>query len=382
MNQVNHLPGVYSNRSEPAFRFFRAFTKTCCIVLLFFICIAEIIPAAESDIRYAADVDRLPAGSDIAAMGDVGVVLSGRAASAYWNPAAPAFIDDYTLSAEGADLYRHLSQHGCFTASAPLADNSGLSLLYLPFYSGVMEEYDTLPQFTSGNGLTRFRPKGYFKNYHHLLVVSMARRKSFSMPRLSETALKLPLEIAVGASLKAYSQMMDPGRYHYMGLGYNADIGVTARIGLDYDIEKREVSRELCIGAALRDILPSEIIWIYSNNEVWQYAPEGYREPFTYAQYYGVSFSDRSGDLPVDWTVALSLHKEYEVTYHGGIEISVIDKVLFRAGVSDRMPTLGAGVRYRNWFLDYAFRFDAVAISYARITAGVHLVRRAEKSDE
>jgi hypothetical protein len=103
------------------------------------------------------------------------------------------------------------------------------------------------------------------------------------------------------------------------------------------------------------------------------YSPDSYREPFSFAQYYGIAFVDRSGDLFANWTIALSLHKEYEVTYHGGIEAEFWDMAYFRVGFSHRTPTLGAGLRYRRFFIDYALRFDEIAVSFVRMTVGIVL---------
>lgn len=366
-------------RKRPLFNFSYELLPALSPVLFLHLCMVPL--AGEETIRYAAEMTRLPAGSDIAAMGDAGVALPGRASSAVWNPASAAYNQQYQFSAEGADLYRHLSQHGCFSGSAPLINNSGVAVHYQPFYSGVIEEYDTIPEASGFNGLTRYKPKGYFKNYQHLLTIGVARKISLTMPRFSEAAFKLPFEIAAGGNLKAFVQYMNPGGDRYMGLGYNMDIGMSARMGVDYDIDKKEVSREIQLGVSIRDVLPTDIIWIYSNADVWMYSPSAYREEFTYAQYYGVSYTDKSSDMPFDWTVALSLHKEYKVTYHGGIEMLFMKKVLFRAGLSDKTPVFGTGLRYKSLFVDYAFRFDAVAISYARLTAGITLPRLTEKGE-
>jgi hypothetical protein len=327
----------------------------------------------EEAIRYGADVTRLPVGADIAAMGDAGVVLPRRASAMVWNPASAAFLDRYEFSAEGADLYRHLSQHGCFSGSVPLKNNSGIALCYLPFYSGVIEQYDTISQESGYNGLTEYRPKGYFKNYHHAISLALARKFCLQLPRMIDTEMPLPFDIAVGGNCKAYMQTMNPDGNNHMGLGYNADAGVLLRFGLDYNLTTKQVCRDLYLGATIRDALPSEIIWIYSYNDTWKYSPGDYREPFDYAQYYGIAYVDKSGDLPVDWTIALSLHKEYEVTYHGGIEVEFMKMVLFRAGLSDRTPAIGAGFHHRNFFIDYAFRFDPVAVTFVRLTAGIFI---------
>ncbi|MBN1578604.1 MAG: hypothetical protein JW913_18720 [Chitinispirillaceae bacterium] len=327
---------------------------------------------AEDSIRYTADVSRLPVGTDIAAMGDAGVVLPRRATATIWNPAAAAFLKRYEFSMEGADLYQRLSQQGCFAGTAPLQNNLGAVLSYQPFYSGRILQYDTIPE-SPVNGMTSYQPTGFIRNYQHLVICALARNFPLRLPRFPGTDLPLPLDISIGGNLKAYAQTMSPSGLLHIGMGYNVDLGLQTRIGLDFDVRNNEVRREVWLGATIRDVLPSDVIWIYARDDKLMYSPENYREPFHYAQYYGVAFVDRSGDLFADWTVALSLHKEYEVTYHGGIEAEFWNTALFRIGFSGRTPTLGAGLRYRRFFIDYAFRFEEIALSFIRLTVGISL---------
>lgn len=328
---------------------------------------------SEEALRYANEMGRLPVGAKIAAMGDAGVALPQRASSALWNAASPGYFDKYEVSAEGADLYQHLSQQGCFTGGIPLKKMSGIAINYIPFYSGLIPRYDSIPETTGNNGLTEYTPHGYFRNFQHLLNIAYARRYTFNLPRFGATELPLPCEISAGVNCKTYVQTMNPDGNYHMGLGYNADAGVIVRIGMDYHLSTREISRQLFLAAAVRDMLPSDILWIYHANDVWMYSPDAYRERFTYAQYYGIAFKDQSGDLPFNWTAALALHKEYAVSYHAGVEVELLNRVSFRAGLSDKIPTLGAGIRYNRFYADYAFRFDAVALSLVRLTVGMYL---------
>ncbi|MBN1760468.1 MAG: hypothetical protein JW863_19220 [Chitinispirillaceae bacterium] len=345
------------------------------ISVLFFLSAAVIVPevSADDSIRYTADVTRLPVGTDIAAMGDIGVALPRRAVSAVWNPAAAALLEQYEVSMEGADLYQHLSQHGCFAGAVPLKNRLGAVLSYQPFYSGRINLYDTIPEATGFNGLTVHSPRGFMRNYHHLVNLSFAGYYPLQFPRVAGTNLPIPIDLSAGINMKVYAQTMMPGGQMYLGMGYNADVGLLARIGIDYDIATNMHHRQLCVGATLRDVLPSSVIWMSYSDKQLYYSPERYREPFHFAQYYGVTYIDQSGALFADWVLGIGLIKEYEVTYHGGIEATFWDMASFRAGISGKTPTVGAGFRYRRLFIDYAFRFEEIAFSVVRLTIGVVL---------
>ena len=75
---------------------------------------------------------------------------------------------------------------------------------------------------------------------------------------------------------------MNPENVKRLGMGANLDAGLLGRIGLDYDLKKKEVCRNLILGISLRDFLPGEIVWINSMRN--------YREPFRLSQYYGIAY--------------------------------------------------------------------------------------------
>jgi len=147
-----------------------------------------------------------------------------------------------------------------------------------------------------------------------------------------------------------------------MGVNVNCDAGLVLRIGLDYDLSSQTVSREIYAAASLRDALGTQVTWLHS--------PDNYQEKVDRLQYYGVSYVDKTGILAAHWTVSLAIEKSYELTYHGGIEALFWEMLAFRAGMSDKVPTLGAGVRYKRYYLDYAFSFDDVASSPLRLSLG------------
>lgn len=330
--------------------------------------IYSLLAMAEESIRYGAEMTRLPAGSDIASMGDAGVVLPSRATSALWNPGASPLQQKYEISAEIADLYSGLSRQAVFSAHVPIQGGIGSSVIYMPFFSGSTPYYDSL----DGTYQERIRnpalrsdgdPEGYFKNNQHYLVLTIGKLFPFHLPRVPGTGVPLPLEISAGVNFKGFLQTMNPKDVLHLGIGVNADAGLIGRIGLDYDLKKKEVCRNLILGISLRDIIPSQIMWMNSL--------QNYREPFKFAQYYGIAYEDLSGDLAGNWTIALALEKSQGLSYHGGVEAEFWETVSFRAGFSGKTPTLGAGFHYRQYFMDYAFRFDEIDLSFIRLTMGI-----------
>jgi hypothetical protein len=337
-------------------------------VLYYLFFSGSLIVAEELQIRYAADMAHLPAGAQIAAMGDAGVVLPRRASSVIWNPASVSFAEKVEISAEIADVYHGLSRQACFALRIPHQEQVASSIVYLPFLSGNIPLFDSLPSTyeESLNDLSlrsNGTPKGYFQNNQHLMILTLGKMFSFKMPTVPGSGLPRPLNISAGLSLKGYWQTMNPKGGNYMGVGVNADLGVMASIGLDFDLSKKITNRNIILGIAVRDFLPTEIIWVHS--------PLGYKEKIRYSHYYGISYVDKSGDLGGNWTFALGLDKQYTTSLRLGLEAEFWNIAVFRAGLSGKIPTLGAGVHYKRYYMDYAFRFDKVDFSFFRITVGV-----------
>jgi hypothetical protein len=325
-------------------------------------------------IRYAAEMTHLPVGSDIVALGETGVVLPRHAVASLWNPATPALLKHYELSAEFADLYEGMSQHGCLTMAMPLSEGFGTSVIYMPFFSGAIPYYDTLPgspdqRQGDPNLWSDGSARSTFSNNQHLLVLSCGRLFSHAMPRAPDAGFPLPFEIGVGCSFKSFWQTMKPDSVLRMGMGVNLDAGMIMRAGLDYSFLKKEVSRQLLFGVSIRDFLPSPIIWINSRDE---YDPDNeYREMMTRSYYTGLAYVDKSGNFGGVWTVSAAIEKRYALTYHYGVEAEFRDIIAFRAGLSDKIPSVGAGIKYKRYFLDYTFRFDELAFSYVRLAFGI-----------
>ena len=345
-------------------------------VFVAFLCLWQ-FPCWSDDtlaIRYAADMTHLPAGSDIVALGETGVVLPRHGVASLWNPATPAFLRRYELSAEFADLYGGMSQHGCVAMAIPLSEGLGTSVMYLPFFSGAIPYYDTLlGTMSQRQADPNLRPDGNarstFSNNQHLLVMSIARLFSQAMPRAPDAGFPLPFEMGVGCSFKSFWQTMKPDSILRMGMSVNLDAGMIMRVGLDYNFKKKEVSRQILFGFTARDFLPSPVIWINSRDE---YDPEQeYREEITRSYYSGLSYVDKSGNFGGAWTLTAAIEKRYTLTYHYGIEAEFRDMIAFRAGLSDKIPAVGAGVKYKRYFLDYTFRFDELACSYVRLAFGI-----------
>jgi hypothetical protein len=334
------------------------------------ICLAYAQPWADStetDIRYAAELDQLPTGCRTAAMGNSGVSQPFDASGIFWNPAASSFTKSYDMSAEYASLYGGLSSQACAAFRAPLQDNMSVGILYEPFFSGDINLWDTLEgtyleRLMDASKRTDGSSSGVFTNTQHNLSISFARLFNVPVPRPTSYSYPLPIEFSAGIGFKGYWQTMNPDKKLRMGMNVNCDAGLMLHIGIDYDLLKKNVSREIYAGFSVKDFLGTKVIWIHS--------PTNYQEKVDRTEYFGLSYIDKTGIAGADWTVALGGERSYTTIFQGGIEARFWNILSFRAGLSDQTFTTGVGISYKKYQLDYAFSFDDLAYSPLRLSLG------------
>lgn len=319
------------------------------------------------EIRFAGEFNHVPIGCRTVAMGNTGVVLPYSDLCSFWNPSLIALSESYQVSIEGAKLYANLSSLGTIACSAPIQNGLSAGLTYSAFFPDHINEWDSLPlsyeEMKYVHSSYDFSPRGVFHNNKHRVSATVAKNFSIPIPRPTSYALPLPLDIAIGLNIKALWETMTPGEKVRLGYNINCDAGVVVRMGVDYDLDKGSIRREVLVAFSLVDFLPTKMIWLHSY--------EDYEEPVHGSQYYGLSYIDRSGFLYGNWTLSLSLHKLYEVSLHAGLEGEFFDMVSFRCGVSNKIVTLGAGVHYSRYYLDYSFSFDEIDYSFLRLAVGV-----------
>lgn len=287
--------------------------------------------------------------------------------SIFWNPSAISFSDKYETSIEGAKLYGGLSSLGVLSFNAPVQNGLSAGIMYKVFFPDLINEWDSLPgtffERQYNYSIDGYPATGNFHNNQHSIIASLAKKFSIPIPRPSSFTVPLPVDIGIGLNIKSLIMTMNPGETVRMGYNINIDVGLLFRLGVDYNLKEESIRREILIAMAFKDVLPTKMTWLHSYEE--------YEEPIDFAQSYGMAYIDRSGFLFADWTISLALYRQYDVSIHAGLEGEFFDIVAFRAGISNKVATLGAGVHYKNYSVDYTFTFDEIDYSILRMAAGV-----------
>lgn len=320
-------------------------------------------------IRYAGEFNIVPLGCRTVSMGGAGVVLPYSDLACFWNPSLITLQNNYQTHVEGAKLYGNMASVGAISLVAPIQKGLNAALSYSAFFPGAVTQWDSLPfgyeEMKYIYPTDGYQSAGWFTNNKHRITATVAKVFNVPIPRPSNYSLPLPVDFGFGLNIKYLWETMNPSDKVRMGYNINVDFGMVVRIGVDYSIARDMIDREILIAMSLRDILPTKMIWMHSY--------ENYEEPIDGTQYFGISYIDRSGFLHGNWTIALAMHRLYRNTLHAGIEGEFFDMVTFRCGISNRVATLGAGVKYSRYSIDYAFTFDNLEYSYVRIGVGVEI---------
>lgn len=327
----------------------------------------QVVELKELKIRYAAELNQVPVGCRTIAMGNTGVVLPYSDMDIHWNPAGISLSNTFETSVEGAKLYGGLSSLGVISFNAPVQKGLSAGIMYKVFLPDIIYEWDSLPgtffDRQYNYSIDGYPAKGAFHNNQHSVIATIAKNFSIPIPRPSSFSLPMPVDICIGLNIKSLIMTMTPGNTVRMGYNVNIDMGLLFRLGVDYDLAEESIRREILIAVAMKDFLPTKMTWLHSY--------EDYEEPIDFTQAYGLAYIDRSGFLFADWTVSLAMYRQYDATLHAGLEGEFFDIVAFRCGVSNKIATLGAGVHYKNYSVDYAFTFDEIDYSVLRLAAGV-----------
>ncbi len=322
----------------------------------------------ETELRYALELHRIPMNSRSVAMGDLGVTLPYSGICAVNNPSLASFSENKSVWIEGARLYGGLSDIGVVSLAAPVQERLNLGLHYQGFFSGDIKQYDSLSGTYEQRLLDQeLRPDensstGVFHNNQNTIRISVARLFSLPVPRPSGFSLPFVLDIAGGLNFKYHWQTMNPGDQVYVGMNVNVDLGLAVRLGFDYSLKDKKLSRQILLSAAIHDVLPTRVNWLGSYlNYVEETQSEGR---------YGIAYIDESGRLLADWTVAVGMSLQYENPVQFGIEAEFWDVVALRTGLNGKVPSIGAGVCIRSLSIDYAFTFDAPAYTPLRLALG------------
>ncbi len=282
------------------------------------------VPSAQAEFdwsaKYAGDFISSQSGARLLALGGVGVALADGPVAIIANPAMIFSDDGHALSLMHSDRFAGMVKvdHAAFTFRG--ADGSGLGI------GLVRRGVDDI-------SITRLRdPSNQISSDNRVIVADNASASEYAFQ--FAYALEKPYgRIGVAAKL-LYKRL-----YHNNGFGLGFDVGYARRLG------------GLTLGAQLRDLLPTVLVW-----------DTGHKEGISPAARAGASYTIDAKRLNAVIIPVVEFEYRFESAgdpdasaWHAGLEYCINRLASARIGFDDGHLTYGAGLSIGALVIDYAF---------------------------
>ncbi|GEM_PF-5614230 len=227
--------------------------------------------------------------------------------SIYWNPAGLLSMDAYSWKLGSFYSIETEDRYYAFLAIATRTEELG------NFGAGLINHGITNIELFDEAGFN----KGITSDSEYILCFSYAN--------------KINYQIKFGGTLKAH--------YHdlagYKGLGYSFDIGFILQPLLD---------KEIYFGIMLQNLF-GEIFWDESKEDI--------------LSIYKFGLSIALFEDVVRFNVDMAKEENLEnIILKGGVEFKIMQYFFLRAGLDDKYPALGAGIKHEQYQVDYAYNYN------------------------
>jgi hypothetical protein len=246
-------------------------------------------------------------GAEELAMGSAATAGTAGVNSVYWNPAGLTRIDASNFQVASMYSFETLDRHHAYLGAAMHIENFGDMGLSLINYG-----ITNIPLLDDKGAAA-----GNSQDEEYAAGLSYANKISY--------------QLRYGATIKGHYQDL----VGYSGIGYSLDLGLIFQPMLD---------QEIYFGLMLRNL---------AGSMQWQ----GYSEDMMSEYKAGVSMAMFDDALKVSLD-AVKDEGTDDVVVRGGVEFRLFQMMFLRGGIDDKYPSAGAGLKYENYKIDYAFVYD------------------------
>ena len=306
--------------------------------------------------KYAGDFLSIGAGARALALGGAAIALTDDATGTYWNPASLITIKKRSLALMHAERFSGLEKYNFFSFVSKIKSlgHFGVSWIRLgiddiPIYEALSDTPERLvnPDLQPKGRGEYEEPLGYLQDVENALFLSYSRLAA-EKPILVGN---IPVTMSWGANVKYIFTSL--GDANSRGIGFD----LATLLFVDFK------SGRLLIGTVAQNAFAAELKWnskavhevTAERSEHEDIIPVNFRAGFAYNPAKGI-FSN--------FTVAFALDTRYGLTNHIGLEYHLMNFLTLRAGMHQREYTMGAGLKVKEYFLDYAFTNEDLANSH------------------
>lgn len=323
-----------------------ALLTTLALAALTFAMLASAPAVRAQGTPYAASFLEIPIGGKALGLGGAFTAVADDGTAFYWNPAGVSLVRNKLLSAMYSSQYGSIGSPGANFYFAgwtmPIGD-IGVSANWIRLAINDIPLHADLREYTSLEQRYRLVKESQggetFSDVEDAFLISFARNNKVELD-LGWSYFKLPIEIPVGVNIKLLRQSL----YDTEATGIGIDAGAMLRMNLK-DFFFSEHWPEVTLAATVKDIGGTRLTWSQSQ----RVESVGASEAFGAALVQPLTAIDSRLTMSMDYSTrdadALSF----------GAELKYKRQFSFRAGLNDATVTLGAGVDFNFFDVDYAY---------------------------
>lgn len=295
---------------------------------------------------YAGSFLEIPVGAKALGFGGAFTAIADDGSAFFWNPAGVSLVQSKLLSGMYSSQYGSIGSPGANFYFAgwtmPIA-GLGVSANWIRFAVNDIPLHPDLRQYRSLEQryqLVRAAQGGEtFSDVEDAFLISFARNNKVNID-LGWSYFKMPLEIPIGVNVKLLRQNL----YDNSATGIGIDAGAMIRVNLK-DFFFSEDWPIVSIGASLRDIGGTRLTWSQTQRT----------EQIAATQSYGLAVIQPLAVIDSKLTMSLDLLVREPRALSFGAELKYKRQFSIRAGANESTMTVGAGVDFNFFDVDYAY---------------------------
>jgi hypothetical protein len=317
-----------------------------CGLLAVLLCGAVRLAAQTTD-RYAGSFLQIPVGGKALGLGGAFTAIADDGTAFYWNPAGVSLLDKKVLSG------MYSSQYG--PIGSPLASYyfvgwsmpvkvMNISVNWIRFAVSDIPARPDLTQVTSVQDryeqvIQSATNDETFADTEDAFIFSFARNNKVNLS-FGWNYFTIPIEIPVGVNLKLVRQSLFDNNASAIGI----DAGTMVRINLQ-DLFFATYWPSISFGLTVKDIGGTRMTW----EQTQRIEKIDQATSFGFALTQPLRFIDSRAIL--SWDQVSHLRTETNV----GLDVQYRKQFSFRVGLNDNALTVGAGVDFNFFDVDYAY---------------------------
>ncbi len=317
-------------------------------IFLAIILVCSLFPFSLIAGRYAGDFMAIGAGVRSISMGGAFAAIADDGSAIYWNPAGISQIRDKEIILMRAFLYNNIASYDFLSLCLPLPNEVSIGLSWtrltigdIPYFSEKHLIGTNVDQRSADiNRQLTGIPDGEFSSSDNLFQFAFSKHLS-QLVNIGWLFFEVPMDYYFGGAIKYIKRDL----YKFSATGTGFDISAMIKSDLAI-LTELDWLGEIRYGVNIQDIGGTKITW--DTKSRWK------DEIITNIKM-GIAVVQPIPQINSNLAIDYDWDNMYKYRSHIGLEFQYKKNAFLRSGYSDRNYSIGAGIVYRNFNINYAF---------------------------